>query len=78
MVESAVIGVIGGLFGLLLTLLGLWLVRQQPVAYADLARLDVPMFLLTFLLAVGTSVLAGVLPALRACRVAPAWQLKTL
>ncbi|HET6554959.1 MAG TPA: ABC transporter permease [Dyella sp.] len=78
MVESVVIGLIGGLCGLLLTLLGLWLVRQQPVAYADLARLDVPMFLLTFVLAVGASVLAGVLPAWRACRVAPAWQLKTL
>lgn len=78
MMESGVIGLIGGFFGLLLTMLGLWLIRQQPVAYADLARLDVPMFLITFGLAVGASLLAGVLPALRACRVAPAWQLKTL
>jgi putative ABC transport system permease protein len=73
-----VIGLVGGLFGLLLTLLGLWLIRQQPVAYADLARLDVPMFLLTFLASLVVSLLAGVLPAYRACRVAPAWQLKTL
>lgn len=78
MVESGVIGLVGGLFGLLLTLLGLWLIRQQPVAYADLARLDVPMFLLTFLASLVVSLLAGVLPAYRACRVAPAWQLKTL
>lgn len=78
MVESAVIGLIGGVFGWLLTLAGLWFIRQQPVAYADLARLDVPMFLLTFFAAIGASLLAGTLPAVRACRVVPAWQLKTL
>jgi len=78
MVESGLIGLIGGGFGWLLTLLGLWLVRQQPVAYADLVHLDAPMFLLTFFVAVGASLLAGMLPAIRACRVVPAWQLKTL
>ncbi|PXV58132.1 putative ABC transport system permease protein [Dyella jiangningensis] len=78
MVESGLIGLIGGAFGWLLTLVGLWLIRQQPVAYADLVRLDVPMFLLTFVAAIGASLLAGMLPAVRACRVVPAWQLKTL
>jgi putative ABC transport system permease protein len=78
MVESGLIGLIGGAFGWLLTLAGLWFIRQQPVAYADLARLDVPMFMLTFFAAVGASLLAGTLPAVRACRVVPAWQLKTL
>jgi len=78
MVESGLIGLIGGAFGWLLTLAGLWFIRQQPVAYADLARLDVPMFMLTFLAAISASLLAGMLPAVRACRVVPAWQLKTL
>ncbi|QNK02626.1 ABC transporter permease [Dyella telluris] len=78
MVEAGMIGLIGGAFGWLLTLLGLWLIRQQPVAYADLARLDIPMFTLTFLAAIGASLMAGLLPAARACRVVPAWQLKTL
>lgn len=78
MIEAGMIGLIGGAFGWLLTLLGLWLIRQQPVAYADLARLDVPMFTLTFLAAIGASLMAGLLPAARACRVVPAWQLKTL
>ena len=36
------------------------------------------MFLATFVLAVAVSLLAGALPALRACRIAPALQLKTL
>jgi putative ABC transport system permease protein len=78
MVESGLIGLIGGVCGWLLTMAGLWFIRQQPVAYADMARLDVPMFLLTFVAAIGASLLAGALPAVRACRVVPAWQLKSL
>ena len=78
LVEAGVVGVVGGMGGWLLTLLGLWLVRRQPVEYADLAHLDIGMFALTFALAVAASLLAGVLPALRASRVAPALQLKTL
>src|SRR3546814_17044049 len=71
-------GLAGGVAGWLLTLAGLWLVRQQPAAYADLAHLDLPMFLATFALAVAVRLLAGMLPALRASRVAPGLQLQTL
>ncbi|HUW52244.1 MAG TPA: ABC transporter permease [Rhodanobacter sp.] len=77
LVESGVVGLTGGLGGLLLACLGLWLVRRQPADYAPLAHLDGAMLLLTFLLAVGTSLLAGVLPAWRACRVSPGLQLKS-
>lgn len=76
--EAGVTGLAGGALGWLLTLFGLWLVRQQPVEYADLARLDLPMFALTLAMAVVASVLAGVVPALRASRIVPAMQLKTL
>lgn len=78
MAESALIGVLGGLGGLLLTLLGLYLVRQQPLPYVDLAYLDVPMFMLTFALSLAVALLAGMLPALRATLIAPAAQLKQL
>jgi putative ABC transport system permease protein len=78
LVEAGMVGVVGGIGGWLLTLLGLWLVRQQPVEYADLAHLDIGMLGLTFALAVAASLMAGFLPALRASRVAPALQLKTL
>ena len=78
LVEAGLIGLIGGVGGWLLSLLGLWLVRRQPVEYADLAHLDGAMFVTTFALAVAVSLLAGALPALRASRVAPALQLKTL
>lgn len=76
--EAGLIGLAGGLLGWLLTLLGLWAVRRQPVEYADLVRLDVSMFALTFALAIGASLAAGVFPAFRASRIVPAMQLKTL
>jgi putative ABC transport system permease protein len=78
LVEAGLIGLLGGAGGLLLTLFGLWLVRSQPVAYADLVHLDTAMFLATFALSIAASLLAGVLPALRASRMAPGLQLKTL
>jgi putative ABC transport system permease protein len=78
LMEAGVIGLVGGAFGLVLALLGLWLVRKQPTAYADLAHLDVSMFLVTFALSVAAALLAGLLPAYRASRVAPGLQLKAL
>jgi putative ABC transport system permease protein len=78
LVEAGLIGLLGGIGGWMLTLCGLWLVRRQPVAYADLAHLDIGMFATTFAAAIVVSLLAGSLPALRASRIAPALQLKTL
>jgi putative ABC transport system permease protein len=75
-VESAVIGLCGGVLGVLVAELGLWSVRHRPDDYAHVARMDVPMLLSTLALAVIASVLAGLLPAWRACSVAPALQLK--
>lgn len=78
LMEAGMIGLLGGFGGWLLTLFGLWLIRRQPTPYADLAHLDAGMFALTFAMAIAASVMAGLLPALRASRVAPALQLKTL
>jgi putative ABC transport system permease protein len=75
--ESGVIGIAGGAGGLLLALFGLWLVRRRPSDYAALAHLDPTMLLVTFALAIGASLLAGILPAWRACNVTPALQLKS-
>ena len=77
LVEAGTVGVAGGVLGLLLALLGLWAVRQQPASYASLAHLDASMLLSTFALAILASLLAGVLPAWRAMQVAPAIQLKS-
>jgi putative ABC transport system permease protein len=77
LVEAAAIGLAGGVLGLGLALLGLWAVRQQPVGYAELAHLDPLMLATTFVLALVASLLAGLLPAWRACQVTPAIQLKS-
>jgi putative ABC transport system permease protein len=76
-VESGMIGLVGGVAGLGLAWLGLWAVRHQPTDYADLARLDLPMLVATFGLALVASLLAGLFPAWRGCQVTPAIQLKS-
>ena len=77
LVEAGALGLAGGVLGLGLAWLGLFAVRQQPTAYAELARLDLPMLGATFALAVISSTLAGLLPAWRGCQVTPAIQLKS-
>jgi putative ABC transport system permease protein len=77
LVEAGVVGITGGVLGLGLALLGLWAVRQQPARYSELAHLDATMLAATLALALFASLLAGVLPAWRACQVAPAIQLKS-
>ncbi|MFC5740161.1 ABC transporter permease [Dyella tabacisoli] len=77
LVEAGVIGLAGGVGGVLLAYLGLWLVRLQPADYASLAHLDLPMLLITFVLAITASLLSGLLPAWRACQITPALQLKS-
>ena len=63
LVEAGTVGLAGGVLGLLLALLGLWAVRQQPASYASLAHLDGSMLLLTamFSMAVlsGCNTMAG-------------------
>jgi putative ABC transport system permease protein len=77
LIEAVSVGLVGGVLGLGLAFLGLWAVRQQPVEHAALAHLDPVMLLMTFVLAIFASLLAGALPAWRACLVTPAIQLKT-
>ena len=77
LVEAGSLGLAGGLLGLGLTWVGLWAVRQNPSDYAQLAQLDWAMLGTTLLLALVASLMAGLLPAWRACQVTPALQLKT-
>lgn len=76
--EAGIIGIAGGVLGLIFALIGLWGVRQQPADYAQLAYLDAGMFVATFVVALIASLIAGLLPAWRACVVAPAPQLKSI
>ncbi|RUL74927.1 ABC transporter permease [Dyella choica] len=76
-VEAGMVGLVGGALGLCLAEMGLWSVRRQPDGYAHLAQMDTAMLLGTFALAIAAGLSAGLIPAWRACHVAPALQLKT-
>ena len=76
-IESGLIGVIGGFVGLLLTYAGLYAVNQIYSELERLATMDILMVMTTIVLAVLTTMIAGVYPTWRACHVAPAGQLKT-
>ena len=77
LVEAGVVGLAGGALGLGLAWLGLWAVRQTPVGYADAVGMDWQMLLFTLVLALLSSLAAGLLPAWRACQVSPASQIKS-
>ena len=77
LVEAAAVGLVGGVLGLGLALIGLWAVRNNGEAFASVVELDLAMMATNFALALGASLAAGLLPAWRACQVAPALQLKS-
>ncbi|MBU6248907.1 MAG: ABC transporter permease [Xanthomonadaceae bacterium] len=78
LIESAVIGLAGGVIGLGLTALGLAAMRAMFSAEVQrIAHLDTRVVLVTLLVAIGSTVLAGLYPTWRTARIAPAWQLKS-
>lgn len=77
LVEAGVIGLAGGVGGLGVAALGLAMVRMQPGASAELAHLDLTMLGTTFVISIAAAIAAGLIPAWRTCRIAPALQLKS-
>lgn len=76
-VEVGLIGFSGGLIGLVLVVLGL-----QGIAYlydspGGLVRLDWLMVFAAIAIAIVSSMIAGLYPAWRVCKIPPATQLKT-
>ncbi|TAM32106.1 MAG: ABC transporter permease [Rhodanobacter sp.] len=76
LVETGLLGLIGGVLALPLTWLGLWIVRMQPVSYADAAKFSPGVFGVLFALSLLVGLLVGILPAWRVCRLPPALQIK--
>jgi len=82
LVETAVVGLAGGLLSLGLTAIGLAADRallapgETNVALDVLTRLDAGMLAITLTVAVASTLCAGLYPTWRASRVQPAWQLK--
>lgn len=76
--ESAAIGLAGGVLGVLMTWAGTSLIRGAlPSQVASLIRIDPSLLIQALLLAVIATVLAGLYPTWRAAQVTPALQLKT-
>jgi putative ABC transport system permease protein len=77
LVETAVVGLAGGILGLLLAIAALVLIAMQSKEMGNVAHMDWVMLVFTFVLSVFAAVLAGLLPTWRACQVTPAMQLKS-
>lgn len=75
--ESAVVGLAGGMLGLGLSYGAVALITLGSHDKSAAARMDWQMLLLTFAMAIGAAILAGLLPTWRACQVTPAIQLKS-
>ena len=77
LIETGVIGLVGGVLGLLLAGGALALIGMSSKSMATVATMDWEMLALTFVISVGAAILAGLLPTWRACQVTPAIQLKS-
>lgn len=77
LIETGVVGLAGGVLGLLLAFGALALIGSQSSAMATVTEMDWMMLGFTFVLAVFSALIAGLLPTWRACQVTPAVQLKS-
>jgi putative ABC transport system permease protein len=77
LIESAVVGLAGGLLGLALSLGALSLIGSISQQMAIVSKMDWIMLCVTFVMSVAAAILAGLLPTWRACQVTPAMQLKS-
>lgn len=77
LIESGIIGLIGGLAGLLLASLGLLGISLLMPSIDKLTGLDTTMILSTIMLSIVVTLLAGIYPTWRVCQIQPAYYLKT-
>lgn len=77
LIETGVVGLVGGGLGLVLAFGALGLISMQSKAMATVAHLDWQMLGFTFIMSVTAAVVAGLLPTWRACNITPAVQLKS-
>jgi putative ABC transport system permease protein len=77
LIEVGVIGLSGGLIGLLLIMLGLQGIEYLYDSPEGLVRLDWLMIFTAIGVAIISSIIAGLYPAWRVCKIPPATQLKT-
>jgi len=77
LVETGVVGLLGGIAGLAFTALGLLAMRSLlSKKFVGLAHLDLTVTAIEVLLAIVVTAIAGLYPTWRAAQMQPAWQLK--
>jgi putative ABC transport system permease protein len=77
LVEVCAIGFLGGVVGIALAWMGLQLIDKLYRGYQNLVHLDGAMLSVALLVAVLSSIVAGIYPVWRVARLAPAGYLKT-
>ena len=75
-IETLILGVMGGIVGLLLSVVGLEGIKLLYPRYAPLIHLDVTLISFTFFLSLVSSAIAGTIPMFKVCNLPPAQQLK--
>ena len=68
LVEISLIGFLGGILGLVISLAGLMGIRMIYSNYESLTHLNLDLVLLALALAIASTMLAGIIPAWRVCR----------
>lgn len=74
--EAAAIGGIGGLLGVPLAMFALQVLRKAPAAYADHLQLSWSLLATSLVLAIGSSLIIGAIPAWKASRSSPVFQMR--
>lgn len=78
LMETALIGFMGGILGILLSFIGLQGVKLLLGDYINkVAYLDFNLMIIAVILAISSSLIAGIFPTWRACNITPAIQLKS-
>ena len=76
LIETIILGSFGGLLGLVLCLFGLEGIKYLYPNFSTFVFLDIPLLLITVGMSLLSSVLAGLIPSIKVCMLAPAGYLK--
>jgi putative ABC transport system permease protein len=74
--ETVILGCLGALIGLVLCMVGLEGIKTLYPNFSEFVYLDIPLMLITVGMSILCSVLAGLIPSIKVCRLAPAGYLK--
>jgi putative ABC transport system permease protein len=76
LIETVILGCLGALIGLLLCIFGLEGIKTLYPNFSEFVYLDIPLMLITVGMSILSSVLAGLIPSIKVCMLAPAGYLK--